>query len=99
MLELHSINLLYEMSAKELEGVTGNVKQAREQALVGNYDDSKVYYVGAIQGVKKVIKQTHDPETKQKWQEVCIVYLYSYQFKSICGLFLNSEDMGTGYIV
>ena len=58
------------MSAKELEGVTGNVKQAREQALVGNYDDSKVYYVGAIQGVQKVIKQTHDPETKQKWQEV-----------------------------
>ena len=55
-----------------IEGVTTNVKQAREKALVGNYDDSKVYYVGAIQGVKKVLKQTHDPETKQKWQEVSL---------------------------
>lgn len=60
------------MSEKELEGVTGNVKQAREHALVGNYDDSKVYYVGAIQGVQKVIKHTHESETKQKWQQVCI---------------------------
>ena len=56
----------------EIDGISGNVKQAREQGLVGNYEDSKVYYVGAIQGIQKVIKQTYDPETKQKWQEVCI---------------------------
>ena len=54
----------------EIDGISGNVKQAREQGLVGNYEDSKVYYVGAIQGIQKVLKQTHDPETKQKWQEV-----------------------------
>lgn len=59
----------------EIEGVTANVKQAREQALVGNYDDAKVFYTGAIQGVQKVIKMTHDTETKRKWQEVqlCIM--------------------------
>lgn len=57
----------------EMDSVSVNVKQAREQALVGNYDDSKVYYVGAIQGVQKVLKQTHDPETKHKWQEVCLL--------------------------
>ena len=59
----------------EIEGVTVNVKQAREQALVGNYDDAKVFYTGAIQGVQKVIKMTHDTETKRKWQEVqlCIM--------------------------
>ena len=58
------------MSERDLDEVTGNVKQAREQALVGNYDDSKVYYIGAIQGVQKVVRLTYNPETKQKWREV-----------------------------
>ena len=56
----------------EIEGVTVNVKQAREHALVGNYDDAKVFYAGAIQGVQKVLKITHDSETKRKWQEVWV---------------------------
>ena len=56
----------------DIDSVSGNVKQAREQALVGNYDDSKVYYTGAIQSVQRVLKQTYDPETKQKWQEVSL---------------------------
>ena len=68
----------------EIDGVSGNVKQAREQALVGNYDESKVYYEGAILGVKKLLKQTHDPETKQKWQEVRLTIT-----KSIPSSFLN----------
>lgn len=66
----------------EIDGVSGNVKQAREQALVGNYDESKVYYEGAILGVKKLLKQTHDPETKQKWQEVRLTI--TKQLSNLC---------------
>ena len=50
--------------------ISENVKQAREHALVGNYDDSKVFYSGAIQGVQHLLKQTLDPDKKQKWKQV-----------------------------
>ena len=50
--------------------VSENVKQAREQALVGNYDDSRVYYTGAIQGVQQLLKVTPEPDKKQKWKQV-----------------------------
>jgi len=50
--------------------ISENVKQAREQALVGNYDDSKVYYAGAIQGIQQLLKMTQEPDKKQKWSQV-----------------------------
>ncbi len=50
--------------------VSENVKLARENALVGVYDEARVYYVGAIQGVQQVLKQTQEPDKKQKWKEV-----------------------------
>ena len=50
--------------------VSENVKQAREQALVGNYGDAVVFYGGAIQGVQQLLKQTVEPDKKQKWKEV-----------------------------
>lgn len=50
--------------------VSENVKQARENALVGCYDEAKVYYSGAIQGVQQVLKQTPEPDKKQKWKQV-----------------------------
>ena len=50
--------------------VSENVKQAREQALVGNYDESRVYYTGAIQGVQQLLKVTPEPDKKQKWKQV-----------------------------
>ena len=51
--------------------VTENVKQAREQALVGNYDDAKVFYAGAIQGIQRLLaREKHDQDTKDKWKEV-----------------------------
>ena len=50
--------------------ISENVKQAREQALVGNYDDSKVYYTGAIQGIQQLLKMTQEPDKKQKWSQV-----------------------------
>lgn len=50
--------------------VTENVKQAREQALVGCYDDAKVFYGGAIQGIQKMMKEKQDPDTNEKWKQV-----------------------------
>lgn len=50
--------------------VSENVKQAREQALVGNYEESRVYYTGAIQGVQQLLKVTPEPDKKQKWKQV-----------------------------
>ncbi len=50
--------------------VSENVKQARESALVGSYDDAKVYYSGAIQGVQQLLKQSQEPDKKQKWKQV-----------------------------
>ena len=57
-------------SASEAAKILENVKQSREQALIGNYGDSEVYYDCAIQGVRQLVKQTHDPQAKLKWEEV-----------------------------
>ena len=46
------------------------MKQAREQALVGNYDDARVFYSGAIQGVQQLVMQTVEPDKKRKWRKV-----------------------------
>ena len=51
--------------------ITENVKQAREQALVGCYDDSKVFYGGAIQGIQQMMKEKQDPGMNEKWKQVC----------------------------
>ena len=52
------------------DDISDNVKQAREQALVGNYDDAQVFYSGAIQAVQQLLKHTHEADKKQKWREV-----------------------------
>ena len=55
------------------EEIAENVKQARELALMGDYDDAKVYYSGAVQGVQLILKQIQEPDKKQKWREVRVV--------------------------
>ena len=59
------------------QDISENVKQARDQALVGDYDDARVYYSGAIQGVQQLLKQTQEPDKKEKWRQVCSVVLHS----------------------
>ena len=54
------------------QGVTENVKQAREQALTGCYDEAKVYYGGAIHGIQQLLKETQDPGMEEKWKQVHI---------------------------
>ena len=52
------------------QDITENVKQAREQALVGMYDEAKVYYSGAIQGIQRMMKDKLEPDLKDKWKQV-----------------------------
>ena len=53
------------------EEIAENIKQARESALMGSYEDAKVYYSGAVQGVQQMMKHIYEPDKKQKWREVC----------------------------
>jgi len=50
--------------------IVENAKLAREQALMGNYDGSIVYYQGAVQQIHKLLSQIEDPSRKSKWAEV-----------------------------
>lgn len=52
------------------EEISENVKQAREFALMDDYEQAKVCYCGAIQGVQQILKQVHESEQKQRWREV-----------------------------
>jgi len=70
-----------------LSDIQENVKTARENALLGSYDTSQVYYQGALQQIQKHLITVADPARKQKWQQVTasmllhtyIVYIYSAQ--------------------
>jgi katanin p60 ATPase-containing subunit A1 len=52
-----------------LGDICENIKLARENALLGNYETSSVYYQGALQQIQKLL-QNIDPERRHKWQQV-----------------------------
>ena len=62
------------------QNVSQNVKQARENALVGCYGEAQVFYEGAINDIKQLIKQTKDLDMKEKWQQVH----YSFNCSQLC---------------
>lgn len=66
--------------------ISENVKQARENALVGNYEESNVFYSGAIQGVQQMFKTAPDPDMKQKWKQVIKYCSLDLSFYSLCTL-------------
>ncbi|CAL8067952.1 unnamed protein product [Orchesella dallaii] len=47
-----------------------NAKLAREQALMGNYEMSSVYYQGVVQQIHRLLPQIGDPMRKTSWQQV-----------------------------
>ncbi len=77
-----SLGQKFKMAYSTQEEISENVKQARDNALVGNYDESNVFYKGALQGVQQMFKTTPDPDMKQKWKQVVTSYykgcLYSH---------------------
>ena len=52
------------------QNVSENVKQAREQALLGCYEEAQVYYKGAVQDIRQLLKQTNDLDMTEKWKQV-----------------------------
>jgi len=53
-----------------LPDIQENIKSARENALLGSYETSQVYYQGTLQQIQKHLTVTTDPTLKQKWQQV-----------------------------
>ncbi|KAA3675597.1 katanin p60 ATPase-containing subunit A1 [Paragonimus westermani] len=47
-----------------------NVKEARELALLGNYESSLTYYSGALAQMRKIASASKDTQRKQQWQVV-----------------------------
>jgi len=53
-----------------LSDIQENIKSARENALLGSYDTSQVYYQGGLQQIQRLLSSVSDPVHKQKWQQV-----------------------------
>lgn len=49
-----------------------NTKQAREFALVGNYDNATIYYDIVLKMIDNLLGTLHDPTRKGKWTMVSI---------------------------
>ncbi|BFZ03250.1 hypothetical protein BsWGS_06290 [Bradybaena similaris] len=47
-----------------------NTKKARENALLGNYDSSEVFYQGVVLDIQRFIPTLRDPERKRVWQQL-----------------------------
>jgi katanin p60 ATPase-containing subunit A1 len=54
----------------QINEIYENAKLAREQALVGNYEMSTVYYQGVVQQIHRLLATIGDPIRKQRWQVV-----------------------------
>uniref|UniRef100_A0A0B7A4J6 Katanin p60 ATPase-containing subunit A1 n=1 Tax=Arion vulgaris TaxID=1028688 RepID=A0A0B7A4J6_9EUPU len=50
--------------------ISDNTKSARENALLGDYDTSMVYYQGVLQQIQRFIPTLKDSERKQEWQQL-----------------------------
>jgi len=48
--------------------IAENTRLARENALLGQYDSSLVYYQGVLQQIQKLVQQAKEPSRKQEWQ-------------------------------
>ena len=63
-------------SSMSIQEICENTKMGREQALLGNYETSQVYYQGVLQQIQKLLLTIKDTTRKQKWQQVghvCLV--------------------------
>ena len=64
------------MSSSVILGeIDENTKLGRENALLGNYDTSLVYYQGVLQQIQKLLGSINESDRRRKWSQV----LYSYR--------------------
>ncbi|TNN20852.1 Katanin p60 ATPase-containing subunit A-like 1 isoform 2 [Schistosoma japonicum] len=71
-----------------LSEIVENVKQARELALLGNYDSSLTYYSVGLAQLKKFTVSISEANRKQQWQTVRQELADEYDFK------LSDDDSG-----
>ena len=55
-----------------MDVVSECVKLAREQALIGLYDESEASYVEALRVVSESLEGINEPHKKEKWREVSL---------------------------
>lgn len=55
-----------------LAEIIENTRLGRENALLGNYESSLVYYQGALQQTNRLIMSLTDHLRLHQWQEVCV---------------------------
>ncbi|KAJ8315574.1 hypothetical protein KUTeg_007724 [Tegillarca granosa] len=68
-----------------LAEINDNTKMGRENALLGNYDTSLVYYQGVIQQIKRLLETIREPERKRSWIQAREQLSQEYeQVKEIC---------------
>jgi len=58
----------------ELNEIYESAKLAREQALMGDYDSSIMYYQGVVQQIHRLLTKITDPSRKSRWQQVFSVH-------------------------
>ena len=64
-----------------------NTKQAREFALLGNYETALVYYQFVTGHIQRLLTTITDPNRKQRWQEVRQDIVQEYEHvKEISGI-------------
>ncbi|OXA50303.1 katanin p60 ATPase-containing subunit A-like 1 [Folsomia candida] len=54
----------------QINEILRNAELAREQALVGNYEMSTVYYQGVVQQIHRLLATIVDPTRRTRWQEI-----------------------------
>lgn len=61
------------MSSSVILGeIDENTKLGRENALLGNYDTSLVYYQGVLQQIQKLLGSINESDRRRKWSQVLI---------------------------
>lgn len=67
---LHRITIM--SSSVILGEIDENTKLGRENALLGNYDTSLVYYQGVLQQIQKLLGSINESDRRRKWSQVLI---------------------------
>lgn len=61
------------MSSSVILGeIDENTKLGRENALLGNYDTSLVYYQGVLQQIQKLLGSINESDRRRKWSQVLV---------------------------
>ena len=58
------------MSSSTESEIWDNVNNAREAAVQNKYEDSQVFYNGAIEQVKRYLASMDSGDSRSKWTEV-----------------------------